>query len=249
MTFVEATMTGSGAIARGFRLLRALEVVDGKLRAIHFPNIISCCTCYTNKDCGVSIICSKRGLQMISSDTKNNDAALLLKREGKRSGHSRLARTNTSRRSEINVAMSSKQQVALSSSSSGNRVLSRAKNAKQDEFYTQLNDISNELKHYKAHLRGKRILCNCDDPYESNFFKYFALNFNSLGIKKLMATSYVRSPIVGGQLPLLDIEGLKPDGKEPYAIEINKVPDHKRSRPSARPNSRPLAPSHLGINP
>jgi hypothetical protein len=107
-------------------------------------------------------------------------------------------------------------------------VLSKAKSAKQDEFYTQLDDISNELKHYKAQLRGKIILCNCDDPYESNFFKYFALNFNTLGVKKLIATTYVKSPIAGKQLSLLDIEGLKPEGKEPYAIEINKVPDHKR---------------------
>ena len=111
---------------------------------------------------------------------------------------------------------------------SGNVGLSNAKKAKQDEFYTQLGDIENELKHYKSQLRGKKILCNCDDPFESNFFRYFALNFNTLGLKKLIATSYVRSPIVGGQLPLLDFEGLKPDGKEPYVIEINEVPDHKR---------------------
>jgi len=84
------------------------------------------------------------------------------------------------------------------------------------------------LKHYKSQLRGKTILCNCDDPFESNFFRYFALSFNTLGLKKLIAASYVKSPIVGGQLPLLDIEGLKPDGKEPYAIEINAVPDRRR---------------------
>ncbi len=107
----------------------------------------------------------------------------------------------------------------------GNRALSDARKAKQDEFYTQLSDISNEIKHYKAQLSGKTILCNCDDPFESHFFKYFALNFNPLGLKKLIATSYKTSPIVGGQLPLLDIEGLKPDGKEPYAIEINEVSD------------------------
>jgi hypothetical protein len=77
-------------------------------------------------------------------------------------------------------------------------------------------------------LRGKTILCNCDDPFESNFFKYFALNFNALGLKKLIATSYKKSPIVGKQLSLLDIEGLKPAGKEPYAVEITEVPDHKR---------------------
>ena len=122
----------------------------------------------------------------------------------------------------------SKPRSASNSQSSRYGDLSKAKSAKQDEFYTQLADISNELKHYKAQLRAKTILCNCDDPYESNFFKYFALNFNTLGIKRLIATSYVKSPIVGGQLPLLDIEGLKPEGKEPYAIEINKVPDQKR---------------------
>jgi hypothetical protein len=114
---------------------------------------------------------------------------------------------------------------AASLTTSGNRVLSNARKAKQDEFYTQLGDISNELKHYKAQLVGKTILCNCDDPFESNFFKYFALNFNTFGLKKLIATSYMRSPIVGENLPLFSIEGLKPEGKEPYAIEINEVPD------------------------
>lgn len=107
----------------------------------------------------------------------------------------------------------------------GNQGLSNAKKAKQDEFYTQIEDISNELKHYRLQLRDKTVLCNCDDPYESNFFKFFALNFNTLRLKKLIATSYAQSPVVGGQLPLFEIEGLKPDGREPYAIEINHVPD------------------------
>lgn len=106
-----------------------------------------------------------------------------------------------------------------------NRTLAQAKKAKQDEFYTQLNDISNELKHYKAQFRDKIVLCNCDDPFESNFFKYFALNFNTLGLKKLIVTSYKKSPIVGGQVPLSDIEGLKPEGREPYATVINAVTD------------------------
>jgi hypothetical protein len=106
-----------------------------------------------------------------------------------------------------------------------NVMLHSAKQNKQDEFYTQLADIENELKHYKKQLQDKVIFCNCDDPYESNFFKYFASNFNALGLKKLIATSYVKSPIVGGQLQLFNIEGLKPEGKEPYKIEINEVPD------------------------
>lgn len=110
-------------------------------------------------------------------------------------------------------------------SATGNATLSKARTAKQDEFYTQLVDIDNELRHYREQLRGKVVLCNCDDPYESNFFRYFALNFNVLGLKKLIATSYGGSNIAGGLLPLMEIEGLKPAGKEPYAIEINAVPD------------------------
>lgn len=109
---------------------------------------------------------------------------------------------------------------------SSNKDLSGAKGAKQDEFYTQLVDISAEMRHYRPQFRDKVVLCNCDDPYESNFFRYFALNFRELQLKRLIATSYTKSPIVGGHLPLVDIEGLKPDSKEPYAIEINEVPDH-----------------------
>jgi len=75
-----------------------------------------------------------------------------------------------------------------------NQSLQRAAKAKADEFYTQLSDIEAELRHYKEHFKGKRVLCNCDDPYESNFFKYFAMNFNYLGLAKLTATSYAESP-------------------------------------------------------
>ena len=67
------------------------------------------------------------------------------------------------------------------------------------------------------------MYCNCDDPFESNFFKYFASNFNALGLKKLITTSYSGSPIVGGQLPLFEMAGLK--GKQPLKIEIKEVPD------------------------
>ena len=65
-----------------------------------------------------------------------------------------------------------------------NKSLSARKGAPKDEFYTQLSDIEAELRHYAKHFRGKTILCNCDDPYESNFFKYFAMNFNHLGLRK-----------------------------------------------------------------
>lgn len=72
----------------------------------------------------------------------------------------------------------------------GNSNLHSAKNAKNDEFYTQLVDIENELKHYKQHFKDKVVYCNCDDPRISNFFHYFAHQFEVLGLKRLIATCY-----------------------------------------------------------
>lgn len=72
----------------------------------------------------------------------------------------------------------------------GNKTLANAKKAKKDEFYTQLIDIENELKHYKEHFQGKIVFCNCDDPRVSNFFHYFSYNFEQLGLKKLITTCY-----------------------------------------------------------
>ncbi|MCC6146836.1 MAG: modification methylase, partial [Anaerolineaceae bacterium] len=109
-----------------------------------------------------------------------------------------------------------------------NTSLINASKAKADEFYTQLPDIEAEMKHYKEHLRGRVIFCNCDDPYESNFFKYFALNFNFLGLKKLIATCYTGSPVAGEQLPLFDVKtlDLQNGGAErAYKIEITEVRD------------------------
>ena len=71
-----------------------------------------------------------------------------------------------------------------------NSQLNKAKKDKDDEFYTQLSYIENELKHYRQHFRDKVVLCNCDDPRVSNFFRYFALNFEHLGLKKLITTCY-----------------------------------------------------------
>lgn len=71
-----------------------------------------------------------------------------------------------------------------------NQSLTRARDAKQDEFYTQLSDIERELKHYKQHFKGKVVYCNCDDPRVSNFFHYFSYNFEKLGLKKLITTCY-----------------------------------------------------------
>ena len=110
--------------------------------------------------------------------------------------------------------------------------LRNAKDAKQDEFYTQLSDIENELRHYRKHFKGKTVFCNCDDPYESNFFKYFAMNFNYLGLKKLITTCYVSSPIVYTQLSLFpemefsfNSNSGNEKGKKPYKVEITEVSD------------------------
>lgn len=71
-----------------------------------------------------------------------------------------------------------------------NKNLNAAKASKKDEFYTQLSDIEKELRHYKAHFKGKTVLCNCDDPRVSNFFHYFSYNFEQLGLKKLISVCY-----------------------------------------------------------
>lgn len=73
---------------------------------------------------------------------------------------------------------------------SANKNLHQAKNNKKDEFYTQLSDIENELRHYKDHFKDKVVYCNCDDPRVSNFFHYFSYNFEHLGLKKLIATCF-----------------------------------------------------------
>lgn len=109
-----------------------------------------------------------------------------------------------------------------------NASLNKAAAAKEDEFYTQLSDIEKELRHYKAFFKDKVVLCNCDDPYESNFFKYFAMNFNALGLKKLIATCYATSPVIYTQLALFGEEipmGEEASGKKPYKIEITEVTD------------------------
>ena len=108
----------------------------------------------------------------------------------------------------------------------GNINLSSSRSDRTDEFYTQLSLIESELKHYKGHFRGKVVLCNCDDPYESNFFKYFAINFNSLGLKKLIATCYIGSPIANTQLSLFDDEPPETKTtKKPHKIEVFEVTD------------------------
>ncbi len=111
-----------------------------------------------------------------------------------------------------------------------NSTLHQASKAKKDEFYTQLVDIEKELKHYKEQFKGKVVYCNCDDPFESNFFKYFASNFNALKLKRLIATSYKPSPIANTQLGLFgDDKTLKQTKGRPKTnankFIINEVKD------------------------
>lgn len=109
-----------------------------------------------------------------------------------------------------------------------NSLLNKANKAKKDEFYTQLTDIEKELRHYKAFFKNKVVFCNCDDPYESNFFKHFAMCFNSYELKKLIATCYATSPVMYTLLPLFGDEVPVCDAvseKKPYKIEITEVKD------------------------
>ncbi len=97
-----------------------------------------------------------------------------------------------------------------------NENLHKAKSAKNDEFYTQLTDIEKEMVHYKQHFNGKTVYCNCDDARESNFFKYFSLNFEHLGLKKLITTGYKAD----GKGVVLIYEGDKNGNKRPDDDEI-----------------------------
>jgi len=112
-----------------------------------------------------------------------------------------------------------------------NRGLGAARAAKQDEFYTQYVDIQKEVEAYLEFdsdtFRGKVVYCNCDDPFESNFFKYFAANFNKLGLKKLITTSYDGSPIAGqGTLfPEYDEGNGKRQKPKALAVTLDHVKD------------------------
>jgi len=106
--------------------------------------------------------------------------------------------------------------------------LTQAKKNKADEFYTQMPDIEAEVRHYRDQFEGKSVLCNCDDPYESHFFKYFALNFNFLKLRKLVATCYAGSSVMQTELPLHDVYGVAEsdaEARKPYKIEITEVVD------------------------
>lgn len=105
-----------------------------------------------------------------------------------------------------------------------NTGLSKAKKAKQDEFYTQYEDIQAEINHFEDKFKDKTVLCNCDDPFESNFCKFFLRNFNYLGLKRLICTSYSTSPVVGQQMTLLDYMNEPVEQGNGYVMDINEVP-------------------------
>lgn len=107
------------------------------------------------------------------------------------------------------------------------RDLAAAKLDKKDEFYTQLTDIEKEMRYYRKHFQGKTVLCNCDDPFESNFFKYFVLNFNRLGLKKLIATCYATSPVMGSQLQYR----VGKDGQMSFSFGDEPVSDDNAKHP------------------
>lgn len=106
-----------------------------------------------------------------------------------------------------------------------NENLHNAKVAKNDEFYTMLTDVEKEMRHYRQHFNGATVLCNCDDPFESAFFKYFVLNFNRLHLKKLISTCYAGSPVAGAQLSLFDLTGDESKRRKPYKAVVTSVHD------------------------
>ncbi len=108
-----------------------------------------------------------------------------------------------------------------------NSNLRKAKQEQNGEFYTQLEDIEKELCHYTHYFKGKTVFCNCDDPYESNFFYYFAIRFNDLGLKKLICTCYDGSPMAYTQLSFFDgaEKTVERKDRKAYKIVITEVKD------------------------
>ncbi|MCU6712414.1 adenine-specific methyltransferase EcoRI family protein [Paenibacillus sp. J5C_2022] len=107
-----------------------------------------------------------------------------------------------------------------------NKSLTNAKRVKNDEFYTQFNDIQKEIESYLEYspdvFRGKVVYCNCDDPFESNFFRYFVLNFNRIGLKRLITTSYKPSAIANTQIELFSDDETLTHSKDLPKITANR---------------------------
>ena len=106
---------------------------------------------------------------------------------------------------------------------SNNKNMHKAKTEKNDEFYTRIDDIGNEVLEYKEYFKGKTVLCNCDDPFESNFFKFFALQFKNLELKELITTSYYGSAIKKQDINMFD--------KGAYKVRIVGESDDKKNIP------------------
>lgn len=109
-------------------------------------------------------------------------------------------------------------------SKSGNATLNHAFIVKKDEFYTQYEDVAREMVKHREQLKGKTILCNCDDPFESAFFRFFVINFDKLGLAGLTSTCYDGSPIAGREYPLEGVTGA-------YKALVTEVPDETLVRP------------------
>ena len=104
------------------------------------------------------------------------------------------------------------------------KYLQKAKSEKNDEFYTILADIERELSHYKKHFKNKVILCNCDDPKESNFVKFFSMNFEHFGLKKLIATHYKEANLFTREPPYkLEYTGTKRGKRMPDPNDFMKA--------------------------
>jgi hypothetical protein len=109
-----------------------------------------------------------------------------------------------------------------------NANLQTAKSTKDDEFYTTYETVEKELSHYVRHFKGKTVLCNCDDPFESNFCLYFLKNFNVLGLKRLICTSYKTSKFISTHRPVLLDDQKKPlSNKHSYVFDISKFSDNQ----------------------
>jgi len=107
---------------------------------------------------------------------------------------------------------------------SGNAKLNHAFIVKKDEFYTQYEDVEKEMLHHREQLKGKSILCNCDDPFESAFFHYFIVNFNNLELASLTSTCYAESSLAGKEYPL-------ESGAGAYTAVVTEAPDETIVRP------------------
>jgi len=102
-----------------------------------------------------------------------------------------------------------------------NSNLQMAKNTKDDEFYTTYETVEKEINHYINHFENKTILCNCDDPYESNFSKYFLINFNKLKLKRLICTSYAGSKIMTNK----ELYNSKKSNNHGYVLDVSEIND------------------------